>query len=74
MQFNISPGTSRGGTAPEVRAAGEHREPLGLRQHSTQRSERLQTGRSSEARPLQAATEIPSGLAAYSTSKEASNR
>ena len=34
-------------SAPEARAAGEHREPLGLRQRRTQRGKPMQTGRGS---------------------------
>ena len=50
MQFNISPGTSRGGTAPEAQAAGEQRKPLGLRHCRTQRGRSAQTGTDPEAR------------------------
>ena len=46
-QFNISPGTSHWGTAPEVQAAGEQREPLGFRHCRAQRNVLLQTGKSS---------------------------
>ena len=49
MQFNISPGTSHRGTAPEAQATGEQRKPLGLRHCRTQCSESMQTGIDPEA-------------------------
>ena len=50
MQFNISPGTSHWGTAPEAQATGEQRKPLGLRHCRTQCGGPAQTGTGPEAR------------------------
>ena len=49
MQFNISPGTSHRGTAPEAQATGEQRKPLGLRHCRTQCGGTVQTGTDPEA-------------------------
>ena len=69
MQFNISPGTSHRGTAPEVQAAGEQREPLGFRHCRAQRNVLLQTGKSSQAQQSDKPTAaVPRELAAYLTS------